>query len=463
MITGQSAIGQAFFTLLVDDTEFGRQLDSANKMALERSAVISQSLGTIGREFTMIGEKALGFARTSANAFAESEKSAQRLQESLRIIGQDGEANLGRVNDAIEEMSRRLVIDDEVLSDSFSALSQRTNDTATALELVGIAADIAAAKGKPLETVVQAVGRAYQGSTLALERMGVVMDENLQGIDQLREAGARFAGAAERDAGRHGKAWERISIAWENIQEKFGSAMAPTLTKLAERVSVVLDRINKLSDATLTAYGNGLIWVIGIGLIGGKLLELTSIVMQVIQAVKLYQLAQVASASATGAAQAANVGFVGSIRAIPPAAAAAVVAIGLLIAAYNDLRKAQQGLNDAASMAPGAENLIGTELDATGNTVYQREGTINDETQREGELPLAGLFGWLTGANAQVARAGKSAKGAQDKLREIREMRRPHQAPSTAPWMGLPEGYGPGHAAPGNFSDMIKNQQQFSY
>lgn len=61
--------------------------------------------------------------------------------------------------------------------DALRILTQATNDPAKAMDLLGTAADLAAAKHESLETAAGALGKAYNGNTKILKEFGVTVEK----------------------------------------------------------------------------------------------------------------------------------------------------------------------------------------------------------------------------------------------------------------------------------------------
>jgi hypothetical protein len=96
------------------------------------------------------------------------------------------------------------------------------------------------AAGKPVETVANALGKAYDGNTTALGKLGLGLDANLLKskdneaiIKSLETTYGQFAeGAAETAAVK----FERIRIATDEAKESIGAALLPVVEKLSDYV-----------------------------------------------------------------------------------------------------------------------------------------------------------------------------------------------------------------------------------
>jgi hypothetical protein len=107
-----------------------------------------------------------------------------------------------------------------------------------------LALDLSVATGKPVEAISNALGRAYDGNTLALSRLGLGLDENLLKskdneaiITSLETTYGRFAeGAAETAAVK----FERIRIATDEAKESIGAALLPVVERLMNYILITV-------------------------------------------------------------------------------------------------------------------------------------------------------------------------------------------------------------------------------
>ena len=111
-----------------------------------------------------------------AKAAAEDQTSALLLEKALKDLTGATDAQVQAVEDYIRATSLALGIADDELRPAFARLVRSTDDVSKSQELLNLSLDIAAATGKPLEAVVNAVGRAYDGSTTSLGRLGLGID-----------------------------------------------------------------------------------------------------------------------------------------------------------------------------------------------------------------------------------------------------------------------------------------------
>jgi hypothetical protein len=122
--------------------------------------------------------------------------------------------------------------------------------------------DISAATGKPLEAVANSLGKAYDGNTAALGKLGIGLDaaelksmsfEEVQG--RLTEL---FGGAAAANADTYAGQIARVQVAFDEAKETLGTALLPILDKLLKFINEnALPAIQAFSAAFSLTEGDG--------------------------------------------------------------------------------------------------------------------------------------------------------------------------------------------------------------
>jgi len=190
--------------------------------------------------FAVAGTAALAFAADAVKAAAQDALAQEKLAETIRATTNATTAQIAGVEDYITATSIAVGITDDELRPAFSRLVRSTKDTEEAQRLLNLALDLSVAAGKPVETVANALGRAYDGNTAALGKLGLGLDANLLKskdneaiIKSLETTYGNFAeGAAETAAVK----FERIRIATDEAKESIGAALLPIVQELSDYV-----------------------------------------------------------------------------------------------------------------------------------------------------------------------------------------------------------------------------------
>lgn len=310
---------------------------------------------------TDFGKKAaLAFAAAAgaATAFAVSavknalaDEAAQRkLEETLRASTEANEAQIKSVGDWIDKTSIAIGVTDDNLRPAFSRLVRSTNDVEKAQTLLNLALDISAATGKPLEAVSNSLGKAYDGNTQALGRLGLGLDSAIlksKDTDLIfKTLTNTFGSFAENEALTTEAQFRRVGIAVDEAKESIGAALLPIVEKLATfLIETAVPNLQTFIGA-LTGKGS-LLQATQDGTLGA--FEFGKMVEKVIKTVYNFRGVLIATAS-----------VIGGVFAVSKTAAAVTATITLiqaLIKAYNALKAS--ALVAGVAMAFAANPLLG--------------------------------------------------------------------------------------------------------
>jgi hypothetical protein len=216
--------------------------------------------------FTKLGKKFLAvfsvtkvvqFGKASVQAFSDSTKEAQLLATQLNAV------NLGFaspfINDFIDKLELATGVAGDKLTNAFISLSQATGDASTAQKILTTALDVSLGTGKDLQTVSNALQRAYKGETTALARLRIgYTTAELKGkkFDEvLEDLQTRFDGAAGRATDTFAGKMQRLAAAVEQAKEAFGEGLVSGLEDADVSIEELQEGIINLGKAlgTLSA------------------------------------------------------------------------------------------------------------------------------------------------------------------------------------------------------------------
>lgn len=222
--------------LLADIANFSTNMNSAGKQSQ-----------TLGDQFEAFGKKAaLAFAAAAAaiGAYAKAaienaaadEKAQRNLALTIENTTSATSKQIAGVEDYISKVSLQIGVTDDELRPAFGRLVRSTKDVEDAQKLLNLALDISAATGKPLEGVANALGKAYDGNSASLGRLGLGIDSSIlksKDFDKVfNTLTDTFGGFAENEAQSTETAFKRIKIAGDEIQEQIGTALLPVIEEL---------------------------------------------------------------------------------------------------------------------------------------------------------------------------------------------------------------------------------------
>lgn len=167
---------------------------------------------------------AVEFGVNGVKAFLDDEAAAAKLARTMSNLGLEGAT--AEVEANIDALQRQTGIVDDILRPSFDRLVRSVGDVSEANRLLALSADIAGGTGRSLDSVVQALGRAYDGNTTGLSRLGAGLDKatlKTGDMDLITQKLAdTFGGQAAVKAATFQGQLDRVSVAFGELQESFG-------------------------------------------------------------------------------------------------------------------------------------------------------------------------------------------------------------------------------------------------
>jgi hypothetical protein len=178
----------------------------------------------------------LGAALFDATKGAIEDAAAQDLlANNLRRTTKATDAQIAANEDWISSTGVLLGVTDTELRPVLSKFAKATGSVTKAQKLATQAMDIAAATGKPLSTVTDALARAYGGNMTALGRLAPEYRKMIKdgaSFEKVMSEIAKTTGGAATDAANTsaGK-FKRLGVALDETKESIGAALLPALEK----------------------------------------------------------------------------------------------------------------------------------------------------------------------------------------------------------------------------------------
>lgn len=248
-------------------------VDNLNKSLKTATADVETFGDKMGKVGKMVGA-AFVAAAAAAGAYAvkigiegvkaaiEDEKAQTQLALALENATGATTAQIKATEQSILKMSLATGVADDELRPALGRLVRSTGDITKAQDLLSTALDISTATGKPLETVANALGKAYDGNTAALGKLGVGLSsaelKTMSFTDVQGKLTDLFGGAAARNADTYAGRIARMQVAFNEAKETIGFALLPILEKVINFINNnALPVINAFSGA-FSLEGNGL-------------------------------------------------------------------------------------------------------------------------------------------------------------------------------------------------------------
>jgi hypothetical protein len=197
------------------------------------------------------GVAAVAFGVEGVKAFVEDEAAAAKLATTLDNLGLAHET--APVEAMIDALQRQTGVADDALRPAFDRLVRSIGNTAGATDALKLAMDVSAGTGKSLDSVVQALGKAYDGNTTGLGRLGAGLDKATLATGDMRliteQLSRTFSGQAQTAADTYQGQLNRLAVGFGELQESFGAGFLSSLDNTTQGTSDLMDAMKDLEPA----------------------------------------------------------------------------------------------------------------------------------------------------------------------------------------------------------------------
>jgi hypothetical protein len=245
-------------SILADVDDLKKKLGDADSAVQQNSSKMSEFGKKAALAFAVAAAAAAAYAVKigvdGVKAAIEDEAAQLRLASALRAATGATDAQIKATEDYISKTSLATGVADDELRPALQRLALSTKDTGKAQELLALALDVSKGSGKDLETVANALGKAQDGNTTSLGRLGLGLSKAelaTLSFEQLQtKLSDLFGGAAARNAETFQGRIEVLKNGFNEAKEAVGTALLPIIEKLVEFViEYGVPIINKFKDA----------------------------------------------------------------------------------------------------------------------------------------------------------------------------------------------------------------------
>lgn len=215
-------------------------------------------------KFGKIAAAAFAAAAAAAAAYAvkigiDGVKAAIEDEAAQKRLALSLENATGATNEQIKAVEEQILkyqlaygVSDKDLRPALQRLALSTNDLTKAQDLLSTALDVSAATGKPLESVTNAIAKAYDGSNTALARLGVGLSaaelKSMSFAQVQKQLNDTFGGAAQAQANTYQGQLARLTQTFEEAKESIGARLLPVLQTLFDTfLNKIVPAISKFS------------------------------------------------------------------------------------------------------------------------------------------------------------------------------------------------------------------------
>jgi len=277
-----SATSSAVFAIIAKDAASSVMGKVGKSMGRLRSAA-----GTAFRAMAAgaaAAAAAIGALAISAiKSAAEDEKASIRLNAALKARGFEMDKLNPKIEEQIKAFQRLGMTDDDVRA-GLEVGSRFFTKQNQLLKANAIAADIAAATGKDVSTVMMALGRGAQGSTRGLAALGIEVEKGASKQDILRAASEKYAGVADEIANSTAVKFEAAQIRLNEAMENMGAKLLPVVN---DALSFLTTNVLPLAEEALAGLGDAIANTItGLTAPGGMVESVGKVVGSIVEGFK---------------------------------------------------------------------------------------------------------------------------------------------------------------------------------
>lgn len=227
--------GNVRVRIAADTRDLDRGLKRSERALDGTSKRMGRIGAAIGGAFAVTG--AVRIIEQSVEASIRAEVSQKKLEAQLKASGIAYRAHAKDIDEVIKKTSRLSALDDEDLKDAFTNIVRVTGDVDKGLRLTGLAADFARAKHIDVAKAGEIVGKVAGGNTGILARYGLSMQKGATATEALGVLQKKFGGQAKAYGETTAGSLDRMKVSVENLQEKVGGALAPTIADAADGIA----------------------------------------------------------------------------------------------------------------------------------------------------------------------------------------------------------------------------------
>ena len=246
-------------SILADVDDLKKKLGEADKAVEDNSNKIADFGKKAAAAFAVAAAAAVAYGTKLAidgvKAAIEDEQAQLRLANALKTATGATEGQIQATEDMILKTSLATGVADDQLRPALQRLAVSTKDTEEAQKLLSLALDISKGSGKDLETVANALGKAHDGQSTALGRLGLGLSaaelKTMSFTEVQQRLSDLYGGAASANAETFQGKIDRLKVGFDEAKESLGVALLPQVEKF-------IGFLNETGIPTLNAFIAGL-------------------------------------------------------------------------------------------------------------------------------------------------------------------------------------------------------------
>lgn len=226
-------------SILADVDDLKKKLDQADKAVEDNSSKLGEFSKKAGLAFAAAAAAAAAYGTKLAidgvKAAIADEQAQLKLANALKSATGATNAQIQATESMILKTSLATGVADDELRPALQRLAVSTKDVGEAQKLLGLALDISKGSGKSLEEVANALGKAQDGNTTALGRLGLGLSKaelsTLSFTEVQQKLSDLYGGAAAANAETFQGKIDRLKVGFDEAKEALGTALLPQVER----------------------------------------------------------------------------------------------------------------------------------------------------------------------------------------------------------------------------------------
>ena len=244
-------------SILADVDQLKKSLNSANADVENSSSKLGDFSKKAGVAFAAAaaaaGAYAVKLAVDGVKAAIEDEAAQIRLATALKNATGATDEMIASVEKQILKTSLATGVADDKLRPALQRLSLSTGDVTKAQDLLNLSLDISQATGKSLDSVANALGKAYDGNTASLGKLGIGLSaaelKAMSFTDVQTKLSDLFGGAAAANSETFAGRLQILKVTFDEAKESVGARLLPIIQQLVEFVvEKVVPALGRFAD-----------------------------------------------------------------------------------------------------------------------------------------------------------------------------------------------------------------------
>jgi len=237
----------------------GLMQNTSSKSEFAWTSSLKKIAGWFGIAFS--AKEVVNFTKESINAFAETERSAVVLNNTLKNFGVSDEG-IKSIEETVDRLEKLTSFDDSQIRSALSNAVIKLGDVNLAMKTVEVGMEVARARNIDLNDAVQRLSLGLLGNSRGLKDLGINIKDfgdnaqltAEQKLEILNTVLGKVQGSVDKFNESTAGGMEKAKTSFENFKEAIGRELAPAVKDVTDATTTMLDKItdamNKSIDAT---------------------------------------------------------------------------------------------------------------------------------------------------------------------------------------------------------------------